>query len=72
MPAIDVQVLEDVFTPDEKAEMIRRLTAAFGEVAGQAMADNLSVRIHEIRSGDWGYAGRALTSDMGREMKARR
>jgi 4-oxalocrotonate tautomerase len=69
MPAIDIQVLEGVFTPEEKAEMIARVTAAFGEVAGETMRQNTSCRVHEIRSGDWGYAGRALTTEVGLEMR---
>ena len=34
MPSIDIQVLEGVFSAQEKAEIIRKVTNAFGEVAG--------------------------------------
>ena len=71
MPAIDIQVLEGVFDEKDKADLIVRLTDAFGEVAGQTLRDNLSIRIHEVRSGSWGYAGNVLTTDIGQSMRAR-
>lgn len=58
MPLIDIQVMEGVFSDDEKAAMIASVTKGFGDVAGQSMADATSVRIHEIKSGSWGYAGK--------------
>ena len=71
MPTIDVQVLEGVFDEEDKANLISALTKAFGEVAGQTLRDNLSIRIHEVQSGSWGYAGNVLTTDIGRSMRAR-
>lgn len=71
MPLIDIQVMEGVFSEDEKARLIDRVTAGFGEVAGQTLADATSVRVHEIRSGSWGYAGVALTTEDARAMRAR-
>ncbi len=71
MPLIDIQVMEGVFDDAEKAEMIEKITHAFGTVAGQAMAEATSVRIHEIRSGSWGYGGRPLTLADAKEIKAR-
>ena len=60
MPLIDIQVMKGVFNEDEKGQMIREVTKAFGSVAGQAMAEATSVRIHEIDSGSWGYGGEPL------------
>jgi len=71
MPSIDIQVLEGVFSSEEKAEIIRKVTNAFGEVAGQTIKAGTSVRVHEVRSGSWGYAGNILTTDDAREMRAR-
>ena len=71
MPAIDVQVMEGVFSAEEKADLIRELTRAFGGVAGQCLADNLSVRIHDVESGSWGYAGKALTTQDAKAMRER-
>ncbi len=69
MPSIDIQVLENVFTEDEKARIIKNVTRAFGEIAGSTLEASTSVRIHEVRSGAWGYGGRVLTTDDARAMR---
>jgi 4-oxalocrotonate tautomerase len=69
MPLIDIQVLEGVFTPDEKKQIIDKVTTAFGDVAGETMKKSTSVRIHEILSGSWGYAGEALTTEYALKMR---
>ena len=51
MPLIDIQVIEGVFSDEEKADMISKVTAAFGEAAGGDMAANTSVRIHGVKVG---------------------
>lgn len=71
MPAIDIQVLEGVFNPEEKARIISGVTSAFAEVAGQTLGANTSVRIHEVQSGAWGYGGKALSTADARAMRAR-
>ena len=69
--AKDIQVLEGVFSPEEKAEIIRNVTDAFGEVAGQTIKEGTSVRMHEVRSGSWGYAGNILTTEDALNMRKR-
>ncbi len=49
MPMIDIQVMEGVFDEDEQARMISAVSEGFGNVAGQAMADARSVRVHEVK-----------------------
>lgn len=71
MPAIDIQVLEGVFTPEEKRAIIEKVSDAFGEVAGQTIRSGLSVRIHEIGSGAWGYGGQVLTTEDALAMRRR-
>ncbi|MEM9059876.1 MAG: tautomerase family protein [Pseudomonadota bacterium] len=71
MPLIDIQVMEGVFSDEEKACLIRKVTDGFQEVAGKTLADATSVRIHEIKSGSWGYAGQALTIDDAKAMRAK-
>ena len=68
---MDIQILEGVFTPEEKAQMIAKMAGAFAEVAGQTLDDNLSIRIHEVESGSWGYAGKARATEIGLAMRAR-
>ncbi len=71
MPLIDIQIMEGVFSDEEKARMIENVTAGFGAVAGQAMADATSVRIHEIKSGAWGYGGKPFYLKDALEIKSR-
>ena len=70
MPSIDIQVLEDGFTPGEKAEIIHRVTDAFGSVSGDTIKNGTTVRIHEIKSGAWGWGGQVLTTADGRAMRS--
>jgi len=70
MPLIDITVIEGVFDDQEKARIIARVTEAFGEAAGGNMGANTSVRIHEVRSGSWGYGGEVLTTQTGLAIKA--
>ena len=71
MPSIEIQVLEGVFSTQEKAEIIKKITHAFGEVAGKTIMGGTSVRVQEIRSGSWGYAGNILTTEDARDMRSR-
>ena len=70
MPLIDAQVLEGVFSEDEKRALIRELARAFGRVAGAEMQRQTSVRIHEIQSGHWGGAESVWTTGQARALKA--
>jgi 4-oxalocrotonate tautomerase len=60
--AITVKVIENVFTPEEKSEMIRRITDTLAEIEGESMRPNTWVVVEEVRSGDWGIAGKGLTT----------
>ena len=71
MPLIDIHVLEGVFDADEKRRMIAATVRAFGEVAGQAMADATSARVHEVPSGQWGGANSIWTTERALELKAK-
>ena len=62
MPLIQVKLIENVFTPEQKREMIERLTDAMVEVEGESLRPVTWVTIEEVASGDWGIAGNALTT----------
>ena len=62
MPFIQVNVIEDVFTPEQKSQMITRLTDAMVSVEGENMRAVTWCVIREVASGDWGIAGNALTT----------
>ena len=70
MPLIDVQVLEGVFSIEEKQGLIKELALAFGKIAGKTMQDNTSVRIHEVKSGHWGGVDSIMTTEKALELKS--
>ena len=63
MPFIQVKLIEDVFTPAQKKELITRITDAFIEVEGEHMRPVTFVVIDETRSGDWGIGGKPMTTE---------
>ena len=63
MPSIDIQVMEGVFSTEDKRLMIEKVTDAFGEVVGGTLRAGTTVRIHEIKSGSWGYGGQPITTE---------
>jgi 4-oxalocrotonate tautomerase len=62
MPFVTVKVIENVFTSEEKNEMIRRITDTLAEIEGESLRPNTWVVVEEVRSGDWGIAGKGLTT----------
>ena len=70
MPLVDIQLIEGVFTPRQKQEMITRVTDAMVDVEGEAMRGVTWVRIQEIASGEWAIGGTPLTADKVKAMAA--
>ncbi|AXT83939.1 4-oxalocrotonate tautomerase [Aeromicrobium sp. A1-2] len=62
MPLIEVSVIKDVFTPDQKRDIIARLTDALVEIEGENVRPVTWCVVREVASGDWGIAGNALTT----------
>ena len=62
MPLINVKVIEGVFTPDQKSEIAERLTDAMVSIEGENMRGVTWVVLEEVKSGDWGIGGQALTT----------
>jgi len=52
MPLVQVKLIEDVFTPEQKREMIRKLTDTTVSIEGENMRKFTLVTIEETRSGD--------------------
>ncbi len=63
MPLINVKLFEDVFTPDQKREIIERLTDAMVSVEGENMRPVTWVVVEEVASGDWGIGGKPLSTE---------
>jgi 4-oxalocrotonate tautomerase len=63
MPLVNVKLIEGVFTPAQKQEMIRKLTDTMVSIEGENMRSVTIVIIDEVKSGDWGFGGNPLTTD---------
>ena len=62
MPLVNVKLIEGVFSTEQKAEMIARLTETMVEIEGEALRPVTWVVVEEVRSGDWGIGGNGLTT----------
>ena len=70
MPLIQVKLLENVFTPSQKRQLITRLTDAMVEFEGENIRSVTWVILEEVRSGEWGMGGEAVTTQDVRELVA--
>lgn len=70
MPFINVKVIEDVFTPKQKREIVEKLTDAMVSIEGENMRGVTWVVVEEVKSGDWGIGGDALSTDDVRALAA--
>lgn len=60
MPLVTIDVIEDVFTPAQKRELIANVTDAMIKVEGEAMRQVTWVRVREFKQGDWAIGGKML------------
>jgi len=63
MPLIQVQVIEEVFTPAQKGEIVRKLTDAMVSIEGESMRPVTLVVIEEFKRGDWAMGGKPFSTD---------
>jgi 4-oxalocrotonate tautomerase len=56
MPLIQVRVIKDVFSKEQKRQIISKLTDAMVSIEGENSV------VEEVESGDWGIGGNALTT----------
>lgn len=62
MPFVNVKVIEGVFSPQQKGEIVESLTEAMVSIEGENMRGVTWVVVEEVQSGDWGIGGKALTT----------
>jgi len=72
MPLIQVRLIEDVFSAKQKKEIIEKLTDAMVSIEGENMRGVTLVTIEEVRSGDWGIGGKAMTTEAVKALAAGR
>jgi 4-oxalocrotonate tautomerase len=62
MPLINFKAIEGVISPEQKRELIQRLTDATASVYGEGIRQVTWVVIEDVNSGDWGIAGKPATT----------
>jgi len=62
MPLIQVKIIEGVFSSEQKQEIVKRLTDAMVSIEGEHMRGVTWCIVEEVKSGDWGIAGKPLTT----------
>jgi 4-oxalocrotonate tautomerase len=62
MPLIQVRVIKDVFSKEQKHQIISKLTDAMVSIEGENMRDVTWCVVEEVESGDWGIGGKSLTT----------
>ncbi len=60
MPMVTIDVIKDVFTPQQKQQLISNLTEAVVAVEGESLRGATWVRINEFDGGHWAIGGKAL------------
>jgi 4-oxalocrotonate tautomerase len=62
MPFINVKIIEGVFGPEQKQDIVRKLTDAMVSIEGENMRPVTWCVVEEVKSGDWGIAGNPLST----------
>lgn len=63
MPLIQVKLIENVFTREQKKQIITKLTDAMVSVEGENMRPVTWVVVEEVPSGAWGIGGQAMSTE---------
>jgi 4-oxalocrotonate tautomerase len=63
MPFINIKVIQGVFTPEEKREMVERVSEAVIAVEGEALRPVTHTTITETPRGEWAVGGQAMTAE---------
>ena len=62
MPLVNIEVIENVFTPAQKKEMIEKVTDAMISIEGEALRPYTLVKIDEVKDGNWSVGGKIVTA----------
>ncbi|WP_339442935.1 MULTISPECIES: 4-oxalocrotonate tautomerase family protein [Pseudomonas] len=62
MPLVIIKGVEGVFTEEQKAEAIAKVTDAMVSVEGENMRGITWVVFEEVKSGSWGIGGKVITA----------
>lgn len=62
MPLVTIDLIEDVFTPEQKKDMIEKVTDAMLAVEGEALRPVTWVILKEVKQNDWAVGGQRLNA----------
>ncbi|WP_028672194.1 tautomerase family protein [Saccharospirillum impatiens] len=62
MPLVNVELIEGVFSSEQKKDMIKKITDTMVSIEGENLRGVTWVKINEIKEGDWGIGGQTLTA----------
>ena len=68
MALIEVQIIQGLFTIQQKHDIVERLTDAMVEIEGESMRRRTWCVIYEVPSGHSGVGGEILTADDARAL----
>jgi 4-oxalocrotonate tautomerase len=70
MPLVTINVIENVFSKEQKRQMIEKVTDAMVEIEGEAMRGLTWVVVNDVKECEWGIGGQALASSDVRKIQA--
>lgn len=62
MPMVNIEVIKDVFSAEQKRQLIEKVTEAMISVEGEGLRSVTWVRIQEFEQGNWAIGGQPLTA----------
>ena len=62
MPLVNIEVIENVFSPAQKKEMIEKVTDVMISIEGEALRPYTLVKIDEVKDGNWSVGGKIVTT----------
>ena len=71
MPLIEVHSSENVFNPEQKRQIIQKLTDAMVSIERENMRGVTWVKISEVTSGEWGIGDQPLTTEAVKDSRSR-
>jgi len=69
MPLVNIEVIENVFTPAQKKEMIEKVTETMISIEGEALRPYTLVKIDEVKDGNWSFDGKIVTASDARRLQ---
>jgi 4-oxalocrotonate tautomerase len=70
MPLVQINVIENELTTEQKEKLITKMTEAVTSVISEKLRDVTWVVVNEVPSGNWGIGGHAIGLDDVKKMMA--